>query len=1033
VDGTTIDSQIVATNDTLTAPEAPVKTGMRFIGWYDESNTLFTAFGTQTVTVTGSSVLTAQYEAAYYAFFHNQYGSIIETRTPDSSNQVSTADVTSLQVASDEAFMGWSTSADGTNPVGSSVTVEGGNINLYPIIEKVIWITFDSNGGAYISPTYVAPGTALTQELIESYVASQNDGSSTITKTGYAFTGWSGFTFGETPTSSVTLSAGWTAQTVNYTVIIWQEDVSGNDNYNVVAGTIETRQAVAETTVSPTSDDTSKSYKGFDYNASKSVSVTVKGDGSSVLNVYYDRETWTVNFYRPKKTSSGMDTNDLELWNSVSGLYDSKLNYWPDASSFNTYYDTDHTNYSFTGWLNTNGWYLTYLEKFDDGGSLLFTNGVMDLTAQFTTSSLSGYAINHIKQNLDLTWPSSASLTAYAYTNGNFQINNRFEGFTAYVYNTNLSTNWGNVTPGETMVYYTYGLSAINIRHSRNSYDLTVRNFNTQLSTTSVLYEMPLTSYEPAQPSRPFGIPSDYVWAGWYTTQEGYAGSEVDWSITMPANDLIVYGVWKAPTFTGIAHSVSYGTAGGSTVDLGEIAYGGTISASALEAAQNAAEADNPNTSDIFGGWLIYKNGSLILFNSSMLIYENVVLYPVWISGESYEVTYDLGEATGTEPTDGEQYGSGGQAQVLAYDTAAVTPPVGKRFIGWLSNVDGKLYYPNSAITITQDTVLTAQWSSAAVTITITYDANGGALPGGGTTVTANVPNNTTHTIQGNAFVYTGKEFVCWNTASDGSGTSYWPGTGVLVGASVPTAPSTLYAVWKDQTFAVTVLANPAVGVASKTGAGTYLYGSDATVSWTLAEGYEITSVTDNGTPLDAAQYTGNSYALTGLVADHEIQINTVMTLFTLTYNGNGGTFGGSGSYSSTKTMGTSFSVDENKFTKDGFYFLGWSTDPSATAADAAYAPRTSVTMPNSDLTLYAVWAAKTPLTLTAASATLSYDGTEKSVSGIVPSISGLTVEGATAGASGTEPSRYPTSFQDQNALVLKNGDDDVTERYTVT
>ncbi len=235
---------------------------MRFIGWYDESNTLFTAFGTQTVTATGSSVLTAQYEAAYYVFFHNQYGSIIETRTPDSSNQVSTADVTSLQVASDEAFMGWSTSADGTNPVGSSVTVEGGNINLYPIIEKVIWITFDSNGGTYISPTYVAPGTALTQELIESYVASQNDGSSTITKTGYAFTGWSGFTFGETPTSSVALSAGWTAQTVNYTVIIWQEDVSGNDNYNVVAGTIETRQAVAETTVSPTSDDTSKSLRG---------------------------------------------------------------------------------------------------------------------------------------------------------------------------------------------------------------------------------------------------------------------------------------------------------------------------------------------------------------------------------------------------------------------------------------------------------------------------------------------------------------------------------------------------------------------------------------------------------------------------------------------------------------------------------------------------------------------------------------------------------------------------------------------------
>ena len=71
---------------------------------------------------------------------------------------------------------------------------------------------------------------------------------------------------------------------------------------------------------------------------------------------------------------------------------------------------------------------------------------------------------------------------------------------------------------------------------------------------------MPLSGYVPTAPSAPpAGVPADYVWAGWYTTQAGYAGSEMNWTGTMPAHDLIVYGVWRQPSFTGIAHSVSFG------------------------------------------------------------------------------------------------------------------------------------------------------------------------------------------------------------------------------------------------------------------------------------------------------------------------------------------------------------------------------------------------------------------------------------------------------------------------------------------
>ncbi|MPM16370.1 hypothetical protein SDC9_62749 [bioreactor metagenome] len=287
--------------------------------------------------------------------------------------------------------------------------------------------------------------------------------------------------------------------------------------------------------------------------------------------------------------------------------------------------------------------------------------------------------------------------------------------------------------------------------------------------------------------------------------------------------------------------------------------------------------------------------------------------------------------------------------------------------------------------------------------------------------------------MQGNSFTDTGKVFIGWNTSANGSGTTYYPGDSVLLGTSVATAPGDLYAIWEDQTFGVTVTASPAAGISASSGAGIYVYNTDATVGWTVAAGYELTGVTDNGVAVPANTDTDGHYVIRNILEDHAVVIQTKLKDLTLTYNGNGGTAGGSGSYGTTKTMGASFSVDANTFTRSGYYFLGWSTNAGATAADSAYAPGASVVMPGSNLTLYAVWAAKTAVTLTANSASLNYDGSPRSVSGISASVSGLTVEVTTAGATGTNPGVYPTSFVNQAGLVLKSGGVDVTERYTVS
>ena len=97
-----------------------------------------------------------------------------------------------------------------------------------------------------------------------------------------------------------------------------------------------------------------------------------------------------------------------------------------------------------------------------------------------------------IRSYYDLSWPSTPYVTAYGYNVGSFGINNRFEGFTAAYYNTNTNSTWQTAIPGSTSVPLNT-IDTLNIRHTRNSYTLSIVNYNVPLGSSSVLYEMPLS------------------------------------------------------------------------------------------------------------------------------------------------------------------------------------------------------------------------------------------------------------------------------------------------------------------------------------------------------------------------------------------------------------------------------------------------------------------------------------------------------------------------------------------------------------
>lgn len=150
-------------------------------------------------------------------------------------------------------------------------------------------------------------------------------------------------------------------------------------------------------------------------------------------------------------------------------------------------------------------------------------------------------------------------------------------------------------------------------------------------------------------------------------------------------------------------------------------------------------------------------------------------------------LTYDGNSpSTGSPPSTVDAVA--GASVTVAGNTGSLTKS-GLLFNGWNTAADGSgtTYQPGSTITLNSNTTLFARWTSTA---SVSYDGNGstgGSTPTSGTYTVAGGP----YTIEANTFTRGGFTFSSWNTASDGSGTSYTPGSTVT-----PTADLILFAQW---------------------------------------------------------------------------------------------------------------------------------------------------------------------------------------------------------------------------------------------
>ena len=202
--------------------------------------------------------------------------------------------------------------------------------------------------------------------------------------------------------------------------------------------------------------------------------------------------------------------------------------------------------------------------------------------------------------------------------------------------------------------------------------------------------------------------------------------------------------------------------------------------------------------------------------------------------------------------------------------------------------------------------------------------------------------------------VRAGYTFLGWNTAVNGSGTSYLAGSQFTMGS----ANVSLYAQWKIKTYSLALNANggPALGIDSQLREYASAITIPSLTSSQLRTGYTFLGWNT------AADGSGQSYpALStySFLSDNTLFAQWKINTYVLSYNGNGHQIGRVPA-SSAQEFGSPLTINapSQTFIRKGYTFKGWST--SIDASGITYLPGVSVIQPANDLFLYANWLPKT-------------------------------------------------------------------------
>lgn len=141
-------------------------------------------------------------------------------------------------------------------------------------------MSFNLDGGYGVEPIYARFGASVKVE--------------NPTKPGYTFSGWEPTVPTTVPAENTTYKAKWQAEkTAKVTVVVWGENAD-DENYSYIKSVETTAPVGATLTAIPSGTNLNMGTKLWELKRVEQT--TVAADGSSVLNVYYDRKEFTLTF-----------------------------------------------------------------------------------------------------------------------------------------------------------------------------------------------------------------------------------------------------------------------------------------------------------------------------------------------------------------------------------------------------------------------------------------------------------------------------------------------------------------------------------------------------------------------------------------------------------------------------------------------------------------------------------------------------------------------------------------------------------------
>lgn len=762
-DGTTLLSeQILSEGESLTEPESPVKEHKVFDGWYtaQTGGSRFQKFGTAETELSKSigTKLYARFTTVYYVYYKaSADGKVIYTQkyfSDGASILWSSVPFTTSNV--NQALIGWSVNPDANDP-DQNLTIAGDDITLYPVVADAHWITYETDGGSLIEPTYVLEGNKTVSPDAPS-------------KKGYQFAGWysdeayaNQFVFGNELTENQTLYAKWQEAETDYKVIFWEERLE-MDTYDYVGQmtdkvTTGTGVSAEEYQAKLQEIDQKNEYKYFQYDADASdKNVVIQADGSSVINVRYARKVYTFefdlngtdkrnygNYANVSMTINGNTYKNNETHYTFQARYGENISdKWPTADNmgrysrnFEAWYQGDPKDTS-VELFSSKQWVVT-------GDLIINPYETIQLYKGNWWNDLISVELHYFGQNAeDDQYTEFGNYAQKANTTAGFNPK-EIKGF-VYVRNNNQTPHYNN--EGQVRYYEVY-----NFYYDRNTYDLefvsgskilkTVKNIRFEKSIVDQYYE----------PERPADIPDYYEFDGWYTTTDCLDGTKFDFKeATMPAANLALYAKWTPKNIT-VTFDLNWGSEDKPNDCKDQI----------IQAGNMATRPQNPVRSGyVFAGW---TRGSEP-YNFSTLLTADVTLTAQWISNAQYELTYAPGtDGTGDPVIDAMKYAAGAKAKLCELPAAWAPKEEGNVFLCWNTRENGKGtdYYPGADFSMPEENVtLYAKWVPVRKT-TLVYDYNGGTLDGKGKSdlVKIEVPN-AQYEVEDFIPVRDGYEFLGW-------------------------------------------------------------------------------------------------------------------------------------------------------------------------------------------------------------------------------------------------------------------------------